>query len=120
MLKREISRRYLDGEFSYRIAAEEYGLPNKDTVKEFVKWYRREQALVDNLSLGPQKKKGLGEDSSTKACDPVSLQAENDLLRQQLSQERRKVDAWKALVDVANEELGIDIVKKSVPKPSQK
>ena len=47
ILKREIARRYLNCEFSYQIAAEEYHLPGRDTVKEFVRWYHRELATVD-------------------------------------------------------------------------
>ena len=37
IVKREIAKRYLNGEFSYQIAAEEYHLPGRHTVKEFVR-----------------------------------------------------------------------------------
>lgn len=43
-MKREIARRYLADEFSYRVAAEEYDLPNKDMAKEFVRWYQKRLA----------------------------------------------------------------------------
>jgi transposase InsO family protein len=39
-LKREVGRRYIREEFSYAVAAEEYGLKDKTVAKEFVKWYR--------------------------------------------------------------------------------
>ena len=41
-LKRKVAQDYLTGKFSYSMGAEIYGLPNKDVVKEFVKWYRKE------------------------------------------------------------------------------
>ena len=49
-LKREVARRYLAGEFSYRIAAEEYGLSSGSVVKEFVRWYRQQ----DDYLVGMQ------------------------------------------------------------------
>lgn len=114
VLKREVARRYLNGEFSYQVAAEEYQLPGRQTVKDFVKWYRGELARQEEHSFpGPQKEMGQGWNASADLGD-ASVQIEQ--LRRALHKAERRADAWKAMIDVASEELGIDIVKKPVPR----
>ena len=118
VLKREIGRRYLAGEFSYQVAAEQYNLPGRDTVKEFVKWYRRELAREEQsiFPLGPHPKVGPGE--QMESDEAQALAEENARLRAELHKSRLRTQAYKAMIEVAGDELGIDIVKKSAPKPS--
>ncbi len=54
-LKRKIAQEYLSGRFSYAIAAEEYGLRDKSVVREFVKWFRRNNEL-SATNTGPMSK----------------------------------------------------------------
>ena len=113
VLKREIARRYLDGEFSYQVAAEEYRLPGRDTVKEFVKWYRRELAQVEKPAVPAQ--------SADQAPGPATTDQSRELqlLRDKLRLAEQRAEAYKAIIDVASEELQIDIIKKPAPKPSR-
>ena len=46
-LKRELAVRYLAGEFSYTVAAQDFGLQRAETAKEFVRWYKRLVASED-------------------------------------------------------------------------
>jgi len=115
VIKREIGRRYLANEFSYRVAAEEYGLPSSDTAKEFVRWYRRE------LALAAQPDGAEDNDQGATAIDGPSQNCADEIrqLRLKLRKAEQRAEAWKAMIDVAGEELNIDIVKKPAPKPSR-
>lgn len=115
VMKREIARRYLAGEFSYQVAAEEYKLPGRATIIEFVKWYRRELASVEQ-HVSPNDEQA---NDQPPAVEEQNMSSEVAALRQQLRQAEQRAEAWKAMIDVASEELKIDIVKKLVPKPSR-
>lgn len=117
-MKRELARRYRAGEFSYRVAAEEYGLPNKDTAKEFVRWYDKrlatdQAAIANSVSLeSPPSQPDLS------ARTAAELEEEIVRLKKQLNIEQTKAEAWRTMVHKAEEITGIDIVKKLAPKPS--
>ena len=119
-LKREVARRYLAGEFSYRIAAEEYGLDNKDVVKEFVRWYRKQlvndqTAIADSLSHeSPPSQPDLSANSK------ADLEKEIVRLRKIAHEAEVKAEAWRTLVHNASELTGTDLIKKFAPKPSKK
>jgi transposase-like protein len=115
VLKREIGRRYLASEFSYQAAAEEYGLPGRDTVKEFVRWYRRELAVADQHTASTDQEPAI----QPPVVEGQNLAEEVAELRRQLRQSEQRAEAWKAMIDTASAELEIDIVKKRVPKPSR-
>lgn len=115
VLKREIARRYLAGEFSYQVAAEEYGLPGRDTVRTFVQWYRQELAREETVfPSAPHPEVGPGEQTES---EPATLAEQNAELRAQLHKAQLRNRAYKAMIDIASQEFNIDIVKKSVPKP---
>jgi hypothetical protein len=125
-LKREVGRRYLNGEFSYGVAADTYGLKDKTVAKEFVKWYKQklmeEEQLLSKAGSeheatnvascnGVEAKVSLNVDVS----DPV-IKAYIQDLEKQLSRERLKVQGLETMLDVAKVEVGIDIRKKYGPK----
>lgn len=118
-LKREVARRYLAGEFSYQVAAEEYQLRDKTVVKEFVKWYKRQSDYL-SLNVGqmdqssPESVAGWGELSHEQLLE--QLQA----ARLAAEQAQLEAEAWKTLVRIAEAELEIEIVKKSGAKPCKK
>lgn len=118
-LKREIARRYLAGEFSYRVAAEEYQLDNGGVVKEFVKWYKRQlEYLPENGIL-----KMVDDNAEKESTNDLSLE---ELLERLARAERERDEArmiaegWRTMIRVAEDELDIEIVKKSEAKPSEK
>lgn len=108
-LKRKIALEYLSGRFSYAVAAEEYGLKNKDVVKEFVKWYRRNSELSEVNESIPMSKK------SKSALDPQPPEMEKRIkeLEEQLRLSKLKVELLETMIDIAEDELHIDIRKKS-------
>ena len=127
-LKREVARRYLAGEFSYRIAAEEYGLSPGGVVKEFVRWYRRQDDYLEGMKANKPTAQSnktsddLGDNFSV-SLDELSheeLKALVIRLRAECDEARLAVQAWRSLIDIAEQSLNIEIVKKSVAKPSAK
>lgn len=127
-LKREIARRYLSGEFSYRIAAEEYGLSSGGVVKEFVRWYRRQDDYLEGMKTNKLPSEPNKSDEAPQGTDLVRLdelsQEELIALVVQLQGERDEArlaaQGWRSLIDIAEQSLNIEIVKKSVAKPSTK
>lgn len=119
-LKREVSRRYLAGEFSYQVAAEEYNLPNRDTVREFVRWYKKEIAVEEAHLLAPHRKVGPTDEPNLAAISSADQAKEITRLKEKLRLAELKSEAWRTLVDNAGSHVGIDLVKKFGPKPSTK
>lgn len=108
-LKRKIALEYLSGRFSYAVAAEEYGLKNKSVVKEFVKWYRRNSELSEvNESISMSKKS-----KSALAPQPPEMGKRIKELEEQLRLSKLKVELLETMIDIAEDELHIDIRKKS-------
>lgn len=120
-LKREIAQRYIDGDFSYGAAADEYGLASKEVVREFVKWYRRLLATEDNELA--ERKAELAALELTPAEDPESEPPEPDLpddpaaLKRLLQDARDEAAVWRTVVRVAEEQTGLPILKKPIAKP---
>lgn len=112
-LKREIAQRYLNGEFSYAVAAEEYGLANKDVVKEFVKWYSRLVASEDQALA--ERRTEL--EATGKLPDPASGEPLPDNpaeLKRLLEEARGEALTLRTLVQVLKEDFEIDVLKKPV------
>lgn len=106
-LKRKIAKSYLDGEASYRILAEENGLKNKDVVKEFVRWYQRSQTK-ESTEMENQK-------------DPPKQATDREQeLEEQLRLAKLKIEMLETMFDVAEEELNIQIRKKSGSNQSKR
>ena len=67
--KRKVALEYLSGRFSYSVAAEEYGLTDKTVVREFVKWYRRNHELAQQMTRqGWQNQKRLLLQQAIRIC----------------------------------------------------
>ncbi|MCB9314709.1 MAG: transposase [Lewinellaceae bacterium] len=107
--KRKVALEYLSGRFSYAVAAEEYGLKDKGVVKEFVKWYRRNSELSQTTDTVPMAK--------PKAKSPTSKERE---LQKRIKDLELKVEALETMIDIAEEQLHIDIRKKSGSQQSKK
>ncbi len=109
-LKREVGRRYLREEFSYAVAAEEYGLKDKLVAKEFVKWYR--------MQLEKENKDGKEEECSSESkAEATAGNLEEALARikeleRALYMAELKGDALETMLDIAKRDLGIDVRKK--------
>lgn len=127
-LKREIARRYLAGEFSYRIAAEEYGLSSGNVVKEFVRWYRDQDDYLEgmkanNPATGSNKTSDDLGDTFPSDVNELSKEELRSLvlqLRTECAEARLAAQGWRSLIAMAEQRLNIEIVKKSVAKPSAK
>lgn len=107
--KRKVAQEYLSGRFSYAIGAEEYGLKDKSVIREFVKWYRRNNELsVANTDILMTKKKHA-------STDPIQLATEKRVkeLEEQLRLSKLKVELLETMIDIAEDQLNIDIRKKS-------
>ncbi len=127
-LKREVARRYLAGEFSYRIAAEEYGLSSGGVVKEFVRWYRRQDDYLEGMKANNRAadwntSSDKLQDSFCARLDELSKEELKALmlqLRAECDEARLAAQGLRGLIDIAEQRLNIEIVKKSVAKPSAK
>lgn len=106
-LKRKIAKEYLSGKASYGILAEENGLANKDVVKEFVKWYRKQ------LASNPSNIVEMKEAANPSISANVDLEKELEELRKKLERSELQVEMLETMIDHAEEALSIDIRKKS-------
>lgn len=102
-LKIKIAEEYLSGKFSYSIGAEKYGLKNKGVVKEFVKWYKK------NPDIERMKQEAKQEVCKTSDADGDVIR----ILKEELALARLRAMALETMIDVAEDELGIAIRKKS-------
>ena len=110
--KRKIAKEYLAGRASYAILAEDHNLANKGVVKEFVKWYRRREKLGILTALKENEVRDLGKNQEKKSGD-LKEKSEIEKLRKQLRLEQLKVELLETMIDPAEQELLIDIRKKS-------
>lgn len=116
-LKRKIAEEYLAGKFSYAVAAEEYGLPDKGVVREFVRWYRKNQYLdAMKKNETTQKASSKGQVDGSKATTESQRIQE---LEKELAAAKLKLAGLETLIDIAEQELNIDIRKKSDTKQSK-
>lgn len=91
-----IAREYLTGNLGYGMLARKYGLP-LHTVIFFVRWY---------------KKNYTEEQIIAKDENPVLADLSKKEILKQLKDSHLKVTGLEMLIETAQKELGIDIVKK--------
>ncbi len=105
-LKIAVAREYLTTNLGYGALAKKYGLPGRDAVKWFVKWYKRQDA--GTASSPPDK--------------PVNTagEATEKQLSKELKEAHLKIAALEMLIQNAQKELGVDIIKKPGTKQSNK
>lgn len=113
--KRKVAKGYVDGQYSYAVAAETYGLKDKGVVREFVKWYRRKYDLGQLNEYEPMTKS-----KEEKTTSISELEAQVKQLQAQLELEKLKTEALETMIDIAEEQLQIDIRKKSGSQRSKK
>lgn len=106
-LKRKIAKEYLSGRASYGILAEENGLRDKSVVKEFVKWYRHQLSKDAELFIDESKL------TNTSILTEQELAERVKKLEKQLQQAELKAEMLETMIDIAENQLGIDIRKKS-------
>lgn len=103
-LKVVIARDYLTGQLSYSQVAKKYNLPSGDTARYFVSWYKTWAEKNETESqLFPPAKQSYEQD-----------------LEKQLREANIRITALEMMIKNAEQELGIDIVKKSGTKQQGK
>lgn len=100
-----VAREYQTGKLSYGQLARKYGLSGEHTPRYFVKWYR--EWLRD---------RGLRDDQQV----PQEVEKANQDLEKRLFEANLKITALEMLIQKAEENLGIDIGKKSGTKSSNR
>lgn len=105
-LKIAVARDYLTGNLSYSQVAEKYSLPGGDVVRYFVRWYQKHHQFESSqvVSLSP-----ISNEQSPDSQQQTDLSKE-------LSDARLKIAALEIMIQIAEQELGIDITKKSGTK----
>ncbi|MFL5748219.1 MAG: hypothetical protein ACJ751_26330 [Niastella sp.] len=104
-LKIAVAREYLTSNLGYGKLAQKYGLNGGSVVREFVKWYNKR--YPQGHELQPQQtieSKRISDKQGYKALQEANL----------------KIEALETLIEIAQKELGIDIVKKFGTKQSMK
>jgi transposase-like protein len=108
-----IAREYLTGALSHSELATKYGFENKETVRHFVYWYKKHypdnEPLPSNAPVGVQS-----------GPPPPAISKESKDKDKQLQEAHLKIAALEMLIANAKKELGIDLIKKSGTKQSNK
>lgn len=100
-LKIAAARDYLTGNLSLSQIAEKYGISGgKESVRWFVKWYQEHYQIQLSQTNSSPPICGDKEEKSTKD------------LQKQLSEANLKIAALEIMIQVAEEDLGIEIRKK--------
>jgi|SRR5687768_6925441 transposase-like protein len=103
-LKIAIAREYLTGQYSFGQLAKKYDLPNKETPRYFVNWYKNWLSLQDSKQVD----------------QPLSQSKDAIELSEQLRHANLRITALELLIKNAEKELGVDIVKKPGTKQQGK
>lgn len=106
-LKIAVAREYLTSNLGYGKLAQKYGLDGPGVVREFVKWYNKKYPQGREQQQQPQQaleSKEVRDKQEDKALQEANL----------------KIEALETLIEIAQKELGIDIVKKFGTKQSMK
>lgn len=100
--KLAIVKEYLTSNLGYGALAKKYGLPNADTVRTFVRWYKKRYGsdFIDTPAI--------------ESGDQQQHTAED------LKEAHLKVTALELLIKNASKELGVDLVKKFGTKQPKK
>jgi transposase-like protein len=99
-----IAREYLSTNQGYGAIAVKYNLPGPDTVRYFVNWYKNK--YPEGL-LKPVMRE-----------EPPLEDIDNGQISKQLKEANLKIAGLEMLIETAQKELGIDIVKKPGTKQS--
>ena len=108
--RRKVVEEVLSGRIHVAGAARKYGIEHRSTVSSWLKWHAK------NHDIAP-KQVPMAEQES-KAPDPIE-QSELKALQQALKAAELKIAALETLIDVAEEQLKIDIRKKPGTRQSK-
>ena len=97
-----VAREYLTGNLGYQTLGTKYGISHV-TVRHFVRWYRKHYA--EGIEVQPPDGQSLVLEDEKQICE-------------QLKQANLKIAGLEMLIENAQKELGIDIVKKPGTKQS--
>jgi transposase len=109
--REQVALDYLRGDLSAAQVAEKYGLPSKYTVKNWVRSH------AGNAEIAPSIPEEMTEEEKDKL---KALERRVKELERQLEDERLRSLGYSTMIDVAEEELGVSIRKKSGSKQSRK
>ena len=102
-----LAQEYLTTNLGYGAMAVKYSLPGPDTVRYFVNWYKRNYKDSSNPAPVLEEQAGVAE-------------VNDKQLVKQLKEANLKITGLQMLIETAQKELGIDIVKKPGTKQSSK
>ena len=105
----QVARDYESGDLSYRQIAEKYDLPSRELPKWWVRSYRK-KAVIEVISITPMTAKEKQEQQA--------LKKQIADLQKRLADAELRALATDTMIDVAEEQLGIEIRKKSGTKQS--
>lgn len=100
-----VAREYLQGDLGYGTLGSKYGL-SAETVRSMVLWYKKHYDQQMATHREPE------------APQPQAMSATERELQRQLKEAQLKITGLEMLIEVAREELGIDIRKKPGTKQS--
>jgi transposase-like protein len=110
--RRSVVRAVTQGRLSLKEAQAAYGINSRDTIKD---WISRQKQENDELSVSINFMEDTNKHSEPSSRD---LQVANEALKKQLQEAELKIAALNTLIDVAEEQLKIDIRKKPGAKQS--
>jgi transposase-like protein len=111
-IKRSVVRAVTEGRLSIKEAQAAYGINNSKTIKAWIAWANQQN---DELSVITGSMAKTNKQQQTSSQD---LQATNEDLKKQLEEAQLKIAALNTLIDVAEEQLKINIRKKPGAKQS--
>ncbi|OIQ67805.1 hypothetical protein GALL_506150 [mine drainage metagenome] len=103
-LKIAVAREYLTSNLSAGELRKKYNLPYSDCVHYFVRWYKNKCASDEKIL------------NINKADTAISIGTNDSDLLKQLNEANLKIVGLEMLIEIAQKELGIDIIKKSGTK----
>lgn len=104
-----VARDYIFGDLSYPQVAEKYGLSSPHKVENWVRSYRK-RSKIEEIEYAPMTE----EDKQ----DQKALKEQIAKLKKQLADAELRALAYDTMIDVAEEQLGIEIRKKPGTKQS--
>lgn len=115
--KCKLAREYLSGQYSYTEGARLYNLPDKMSIRQFVLWYKKNY-LEDVTPPEESPRTDLPNNGSNSECSKSETSAEARIkqLESDLAAAHLRLSSLEVLIEVAEDELSIDIRKKSGTK----
>lgn len=101
-----VAREYLEGKLSQSQLGRKHGLNSGEVVRYFVNWYKKNIAEIQLVNTSPDKQL------------PSNHPDQN--LQEELRLAKLKITALEMMINIAEQELDINIRKKSGTKPPVK